>query len=172
MTEIPARVIQPLSADLQPGKMSVVGFLDKGQTLEQVINRDRQALKLLGYTVREVADLLGPVTEQASNGGNFEYAAQNGKHFEVKVQTWRGSQECPWTDKVDYRRSNGGIDMYVTEKGKGGEPILIAGLIRHLVENHEFFEGGSYRVAPEKIIEMFGIERIPGSLERVKGLKI
>ena len=170
MTEIPSGAIQPSSADLQPGGMSAAGFLDRGQTLEQVINRDNQALKLLGYTVQEVADLLGPVTERAANERNFEYAAPNGKQYEVKKQTWRGTQECPWEDKVDWRRSSGGMDMYLTEKGKGGEPVHIAGLVRHLVEGHGFFEGGSYRVAPEKIVEMFGTERISGSFEKVREL--
>ena len=64
------------------------------------------------------------------------------------------------------------MDMYLTEKGKGDEPVHIAGLIRHLVESHGFFEGGSYRVAPEKIVEMFGTERVPGSIEKVRELKI
>lgn len=115
---------------------------------------------------------MGPVTERAANGGNFEYTAPNGKQFDVKVQTWRGMQECPWSDEVDWRRSSGGMDMHLTEKGKGGEPVHIAGLVRHLVESHEFFEGGSYRVAPEKIVEMFGTERVPSSFEKVKGLRI
>ncbi len=171
MTEIPTEVIQPTSVDLQPGGMSAAGFLDRSQTLEQVLNRDRQALTLLGYTQQEVADLLGPVTERAANGGSFEYTAPNGKQYEVKVQTWRGAQECPWKDKVDWRKSSGAMDMHLTEKGKGEEPVHIAGLVRHLVETHGFFEGGSYRVAPEKIVEMFGTERIPGSFEKVRKLK-
>lgn len=53
MTEIPKGAIQPTTADLQPGKMSAAGFLDRGQTLEQVINRDKQALTLLAlYSTR------------------------------------------------------------------------------------------------------------------------
>lgn len=172
MTELSTGTIEPSSADLLPGGMSGTGFLERGQTLEQVINRDKQALTLLGYTTQEVADLLGPVTERAANGGDFEYTAPNGKQFDVKVQTWRGMQECPWQDKVDWRRSSSGMDMHFTEKGKGGEPFHIAGLTRHLVESHGFFEGGSYRVAPEKIVEMFGTERIAGSLEKVRALRI
>ncbi|MBL7078643.1 hypothetical protein ISS42_03220 [Candidatus Shapirobacteria bacterium] len=163
---------QPSDQELRSGKISMAGFLKEGQTLKQVLERDEQALRMLGYTAQEVADLLGPVTEGVANGGNFEYTAPNGKQYEVRVQTWLGSQRCPWRDKVDWRRSSGAMDMYFTEKGKGGEPVHIAGLVRHLVEKHGFFEGSSYRVAPETIVEMFGIEKIPGSLEKVKKIKL
>lgn len=163
---------QPSDQELLPGQNSMAGFLKEGQTLEQVLKRDEQALQILGYTAQEVADLLGPVTEKAAKGGNFEYTAPNGKQYDVRVQTWRGTQECPWRDKVDWRRSSGGMDMHLTEKGKDGGPVHIAGLIRHLVEKHGFFEGGSYRVSPEQIVEMFGEERVPGSLEQVRDLKL
>jgi hypothetical protein len=161
----------PTPQELQPGGMSLVGFLERGQTIEQVMERDRKALEMLGYTTQEVAGLLAPVTEKAANGENFEYTAPNGKQFQVKVQTWMGTQECPWRDKVDWRKSSGAMDMHLTEKGEGGKPVHIAGLVRHLVEEHGFFEGGSYRVAPEKIVAMFGTEKIPGSLAKVGKLK-
>ncbi len=163
---------QPSNQELYPSNMSAEGFLLEGQTLEQVLKRDKQALQVLGYTAKETADLLGPATEKAANGGDFEYTAPNGKQYDVVVEVYRGSQECPWRDKVDHKRSSGAMDMYFTEKINGGEPIRIAGLIRHLVEEHGFFEGGNYRVAPETIIQMFGQERVPGSLEKVKDLKL
>lgn len=172
MKEIPTGSIQPTSADLQPGGMSKDGFLDRGQTLEQVINRDRQALNMLGYTQQEVVNLLEPVTERAANEGNFEYTALNGKQYDVRVEKWRGWQECPWEDEVDWRKSHPGMDMHLTEKGKRGKSVRIAGLIRHLVESHGFFEGGSYRVAPENVVEMFGTERILGSFDKVRELKL
>lgn len=164
---------QPTLEMLQPGGMSGTGFLEKSQTLEQVLERDRRALEILGYSTQEVANLLGPLNKKAvENGKNFDYSAPNGKQYEVKIQAWRGIQECPWHDRVDGRKSHGGIDMYLTEKGKSGEPVHIAGLVRHLVESHGFFEGGSFRVAPETIVELFGTERVPGSFEKVKELRI
>lgn len=164
--------VQPTSAELFPGGMSVEGFLAEGQTLEQVIKRDKEALKILGYSVQEVADLLGPVCEKAALARSFEYIAQNEKKYNVKVSTYRGSQECPWKDKVDWHRSSGATDIYLTKVDSQEKTIRIAGLLRHLVESHKFFEGGAYRVSPEEIIEMFGIERIPGSIEEAKKLKI
>ncbi len=59
--------------------------------------------------------------------------------------------------------------MYLTEEG-GHESVHIAGLLRHLAGQHGFFEGGQYRIAPEKIVEMFGVEKVPESLNKVKKL--
>lgn len=163
----------PSLQELRPGGVSEFGFLKKDQTLEQVLERDRHALEILGYSTQEIADLLGPITEQAVKGGDFEYIAPNGKQYEVRAITYRGSQECPWHDNPDWRRSSGSLNMYLTEKGLSEDKsVLIAGLLRHLIEKHQFFEGGHYRVAPEKIIEMFGNEKVPGSLEEVKKLEL
>ncbi len=107
----------------------------------------------------------------AATGNDFDYAALNGIQYKVTAQTWRGTQECPWGDKVDWRRSSGAMDMQLTEKGKGDKPVHIAGLLRHLVEAHGFFEGGPYRVSPEEIVKMFGVERTPGSFKKVGELK-
>lgn len=164
---------KPSLQELLPSGMSDLGFLEKDQTLEQVLERDKQALEILGYSAQEVADFLGPITEQAAKGGDFEYTAPNGKQYEVRAITYRGLQECPWHDNPDWRHSSGSLDMYVVEKGKNeDEPTRIAGLLRHLIEKHQFFEGGHYRISPETIVEMFGNERIPGSLEEVKKLAL
>lgn len=162
----------PSLRDLLPGGMSVGGFLAEGQTLDMVVQRDRRALKVLGYTHREVADLLGTLCEKAALE-RFTYDAPNGKKFTVRVISYRGiyrgTQDCPWRDRVDWRRSPGSSDIYVREDGKD-EETEIPGLLRHLIEEHEFFEGGSRRIAPERIVELFGIERIPGSIEQAKQL--
>jgi len=117
---------QPSDQELRPGKMSMAGFLKEGQTLEQVLKRDEQALQMLGYTAQEVANLLGPVTERAAMGGDFEHTAPNGKQYDVRVKTWRGTQGCSWRDKVDWRRSSGAMDMHLTEKGTERESLFIS----------------------------------------------
>lgn len=199
MMEKITRTNQPTNADLQPGGMSHGGFLNKDQTLEQVINRDKRVLTFLGYTTQELADLLGPVTEMASKKGDgalFEYSAPvSNKSFLVSVSTYMGMQSCPWKDKVDWQRSNNSMDMFfreITEENletiqklkKMGygiwrdiesnpkEYIKIAGLMRHLIEAHDFFEGGLYRIAPETIVQMFGKEKVPNSFEKVRELGI
>ncbi len=76
----------PTLQELQPGRRSEKGFLEYNQTLE----RDREALAILGYTAQEVADLLGFVMKRVAGGGTFAYVAPNGKRYEVKKITWRG----------------------------------------------------------------------------------
>ena len=171
--QIERALYEPSLQELRPGGASEFGFLKKDQTLEQVLERDKHALEILGYSSQELADLLGPITEQAVKGDDFEYTAPNGKQYDVGAIVHRGSQECPWHDSADWKRSSGSLNMYLTEKGLSEDnSILIAGLLRHLIEKHEFFEGGHYRISPEMIVEMFGNERIPGSLEEVKKLDL
>jgi len=159
---------QPSDQELAPNKMSSVGFLKEGQTLEKVVKRDKEALDVLGYTTQEIANLLEPIIQKSGRGGKFEYTAPNGKTYLVEAKQWRGGQECPWHDHGEH----GSIDMYFTEKGKTEKPFHIPGLIKHLIEKHDFFEGGDYRVAPEKLVEMFGLEKTPGSIEKAKKLKL
>jgi hypothetical protein len=147
------------------------GFLLEGQTLEQILKRDKEALNILGYTQVEVADLFAPICELAlTSDKKFDYYFKNKKIFEFKIDRHRG-QPCPWGCRFDLKKYPSSINFYATEIGKD-ETMRIPGLLRHLIEKHGFFEGGSYRVAPELIVEMFGIERIPGSIERAKLLSI
>ncbi len=84
------KTFQPSLQELRPDGMSTMGFLEENQTLDQVLKRDKEALKILGYTAQEVADLLGPITERAAKSGSFDYTAPNGRQYEVKIQKWRG----------------------------------------------------------------------------------
>jgi hypothetical protein len=158
----------PSDQELGPNKISSAGFLKEGQTLEKVVKRDKEALDILGYTPQEVADLLGPIIEKSARSGKFEYVAPNGKIYIVESKQWRGFQQCPWKDHGEH----GSIDMYITEKERIEKPVHIPGLLKHLIEKHDFFEGGDYRVAPETIVEMFGQEKKPGSIEKAKNLKL
>lgn len=159
---------RPSDKELGPKSISAAGFLKEGQTLEGVLKRDKEALDILGYTTQEIADLLGPILDKSGRGGKFEYTAPNGKTYVVEAKQWRGGQECPWHDQGEH----GSIDMYFTEKGKIEKPVHIPGLLKHLIEKHDFFEGGDYRVAPETLVEMFGREKTPGSIEKAKKLKL
>lgn len=47
--------------------------------------------------------------------------------------------------------------------------LFVGGLLPHLIEEHQFYEGSTpYRVAPEDIVEVLGKERVLGSIERAK----
>lgn len=163
----------PSLEDLLPRGMSSLGFLKRDQTLEQVLARDKAALDALGYTAKEVADLLVPLIQAANQTRkeSFTYCAPNGKEYTVQVQRWLGYQECPWRHNIDWHTANSAIDLFLTEKGTDTR-VHIAGLLPHLIAEHDFFEGGRYRVAPEVIVAMFGVERVPGSLERAGSMTL
>jgi hypothetical protein len=160
-----------------PSDASLVrqGFLLEGQTLEQISRRDEEALKILGYTAKEVADLIAPLCELCSlhSWKTFHYTASNGKEFNVRIERFRGIKLCPWDGRVDLKHSPSSVNLHITEIGKT-ETVMIAGLLRHLIDKHGFFEGGAYRVAPELIVEMFGKEKEghEGSIERAKSLSL
>jgi len=164
LSEIPL----PSDADLIRQGM----LLDK-QTFEQIYKRDQEALAILGYTNREIADFLAPLCELCNlhDWNVFHYTASNGKEFNVRVERFRGIKRCPWDGRVNLKHSPSSVNLHITEIGKT-ETVMIAGLLRHLIEKHGFFEGGAYRVAPETIVEMFGKERVPGSIEKAKTLTL
>jgi len=160
---------ETLSTDHANSFLIHYGFLKEGQTLKQVVKRDQEVLKILGYSTQEVADLLADICETNCQENNFVYTALNRKRYKVVIERSRGIKRCPWQDFVNLKKSPSFINFYINEVDKT-ERIRIPGLLRHLIEKHGFFEGGLYRVAPETIVEMFGIERIPGSIELAKKL--
>lgn len=156
----------PSSKDLLPMGNSREGFLAEGQILDRIIKRDGEALALLGYTAREVAELLEPVIEIRNERG-VEYTAPNGKKYTIRALQYRGWQDCPWKDVSI--PPNSSKDIYVK---KDTSEVRIPGMLPHLIKSHNFFEGGPYRLAPEDIVELFGVERNPGSIEEAKKLPL
>lgn len=154
----------PDLSDLLPGGLSGGGFLKRGQTLNGVISRDKDALDLLGYSYQEIVDLIRPVCNLNYSG---DYTAPNGRTFAAQIRQYRGWQNCPWRDDGD--KINSSKDIFLKTEGRS---TLIPGLIWHLIAAHHFFEGGEYRVSPEQIVEMLGTERIPGSLKIAKALPL
>jgi hypothetical protein len=151
----------PSNIELLPGHISNEGFLAENQTLDQVLKRDSEVILSLGYTFEEIANLIEPLNKRRNQPE--EYIAQNGKKYTVRTILYRGWQECPWEEAPMPVHS--GLDIFITG---GGSEVRIAGLLPHLIRSHGFFEGGAYRVSPEDIIDMFGEERIPGSIQKAK----
>jgi hypothetical protein len=155
----------PILKELYPGGSSQEGFLAEGQMLNAVIERDNKALALLGYTAKEVAKLLEPVIN-ISGRDLVKYVAPNEKEYAITVLEYRGWQDCPWRDA--HIPQNSSRDIYI--EGNVGT-IRIPGMLPHLIVAHNFFEGGSYRLSPEGIVELFGVEKNPGSIEETKRLE-
>lgn len=195
----------PTDEQLMPGKDSVVGFLAQGQTLEQVLRRDNEALAVLNYSRDEMIELLRvcdareappaafpSFQEWRNQGGNWRiddlsrayvkardkfrketrqestYTAQNGKLYPLRVVSWRGDQSCPWGDINLPPNSN--VDIFLRQPN--GDEYHIPGMLKHLVQAHNFYEGGAYRCPPEELVELLGVEKTPGSIEQAKQIPL
>lgn len=123
-----------------PGTLSVAGFLAEGEDLNEVINRDRTVCEQHSLTPKDI----GQKIEDILNGRIED-------EFKLKTQSWRGMQECPF--EKDFKPFSN-LDFVITNK-KTGKSLSGPGLIVHLLKDHDFFEGNtSYRVDPEKAIEV------------------
>lgn len=165
---------KPKTQDPTDGDLIKGHFLAEGQTLNQVRNRDQEALQILRYTHKEIADLVRDVYRAWSNLQNtqFIYHTPFQKDISVTVKVTRGLKPCPWKEnkRPNLKDNPSNVDFHLTYNHI---TIVICGLLAHLIEDHGFFEGRPpYRVAPEKIVEFLGTEKVPGSLERAKSLPL
>ena len=160
--------VRPSQKDLLPGGLSMGGFLTEGQTLNGVICRDNETLSILGYSKDELAGLLN---QELNNIGTDShprnYTAPNGKTYSVRAISYRGWQDCPWQD-VPFAPGSS-VDYFFDSNE---QERISAGMMPHLIKEHNFFEGGNYRIAPEDIVEMFGEEKIPGSIQSARRLQL
>ena len=163
---------------MQPGKWSQVGFLDPGQNLAEICQKDAETLKARGISHEQIADRLEAVIMKA----NFLFQQHRKiKHpvavIEDKIGIPKdeyvstlGHQECPFTKDLKNRN---------TICGKGSSMITLINLVSkkrlenitelhpHLIKDHHFFEGKHpYRLDPALAIEVLGIE--PGVDYKVK----
>lgn len=147
-------------------------FLAEDQTLNQVRNRDQEALQILRCTDEELADLVRDVYRDWSNQqkNQFLHHTPFQKDISVTVKVTRGLKSCPWKEKKrpDIKENPSNVDFYLTYNNK---TIIVCGLLAHLIEEHEFYEGcPPYRVPPEDIAEFLGTEKLPGSFEKARKL--
>lgn len=123
-----------------PGALSEAGFLAEGEDLNEVIARDRATCEQYGLTPKDVGQKIAEILR-----------GERKDEFDLKTQSWRGMQECPF-DKGFKPFSS--LDFTITNK-KTDKSFSGPGLIAHLLTDHDFFEGNtSYRVDPEEAIEV------------------
>lgn len=159
-----------------PGGCSGAGFLGWGEKLEDVIRDDEEILKRLGYTH---ADILRKLEEIQTNERQFfeqdeifrkrnEKLALKGKEprwptkverpdFTLESQYFLGGQSCPFEECKHHQSiAPGGCHNVRITNVRSGAKIDMPGMIRHLIEEHHFFEGkgSSYRVDPERLVKV------------------
>ena len=176
----------PKKEILTPGKLSSVGFLDEDQELEEIIEKDRKTIEIMGVNRTYILALLLHMILWSKKGySNDEnkhlYIAPNGRFYKLIAYKYNDiPQDCPWrTVKGECNKENVNTEyiLYDIKEGKSlfnnlPEPIMVVSeLLPHLIESHEFFEGGGYRISPEVIVEILG-GIAPDKIKEAKNLKI
>lgn len=148
--------LQAIEDRMRPGRYSDDGFLTADQSLLEVCQKDRDTLAQLHVTYEQIAARIDELYAKCRSikGYCFKPVVVDGK-FEFQVESWRGFQECPFSQ--DFQDDNNtGTDC---GQGKGFEDIKVKNLeteesvsfpslISHLIRCHQFFEGGPYRLDP------------------------
>lgn len=151
-----------LEQRMQPGVLSLGGFLGKTENLEDIIRKDNQVLLELGVSHRELADRLSHLIEKALNLKNKRY---NSKKYNIKLSIYPGFQICPWSENIHHEQCNfgsgvkyGSIDWIITNKLEG-ITVSGSGLLVHLIGDHNFFEGkqSPFRIDPLDLCTLLGV---------------
>lgn len=127
---------------------SSAGFLGKGESLRDVIERDAATVARHGATHYELSRWLDDLFSQIPTFGR---SAKRFPGYEAIGMVWRGSQECPFGG---YACGMTNIDYRFTRLVEGGT-LSISGLLPHLIGTHQFFEGDTpYRLDPETLFTL------------------
>ena len=138
---------------MQPGALSVKGFLAPGEDLDEVIARDAAALGREKISYDTLADRLEKLILAGQSKPGRKISSGD---FSVITIKYAGFQQCPWTEDLHHgtcRKGSGAahasIDWRIRNDRTHRE-MQGPGLIIHLIRDHHFFEGpGSpWRVDP------------------------
>lgn len=149
---------------MRPGKWSEAGFLGKNEDLRTVTLEDSKTLESLGITPAQIASKIREIFNsaaalKATAPEAFKNRTFISDGYEIKWQVWLGAQACPFSE-IEYNpyspftlRGHCGetqTDWTVRDLATQ-ESIAFSGLMPHLIEDHQFFEGNetSYRLDPE-----------------------
>ncbi|HIH24006.1 TPA: hypothetical protein HA251_03160 [Candidatus Woesearchaeota archaeon] len=133
---------------MRPGNASSAGFLGRGESLRNCIERDAATLARHGVTHYEAARWLEDMLNRIPKGVD---ASLRFSGYEAKGVVRRGIQGCPFGS---YACGMTNVTYQFTKRSTQ-EGFSISGLLPHLIGTHQFFEGNTpYRLDPERLLEM------------------
>ncbi|MEM7362100.1 MAG: hypothetical protein AAF335_03765 [Bacteroidota bacterium] len=148
---------------------SQTGFLKEGESLQDVVEKDRQTLIEYGVSYEKIYQELSDIIKEAGKKQELYESVTVRQKFEVTILTFRGFQECPFSlVKENYGENfcnsmgacgRGSREIIIKNK-HNGKSIKVASLLLHLIRDHHFFEGDvDCRIPPKDIIETLEIEK-------------
>lgn len=162
-----------IESRMYPGSCSQFGFLQPGEKLGEIVEKDRLDLEKIGITHAQIADVLKTVhgkfkrLEYLNHKRGF--SSRNGllvdDRYLVSEVVYNGAQECPFQNQsldAGYHGYEYGDRDITIEDTKTGDVIKYNSLLPHMVKEHQFFESPNceHRLDFLKVIRMF--ELIPG----------
>lgn len=159
--------------NFKPGRSAESGFIAEDEQLQEVIERDANTLAMHNIGIAQIVNSLQRLVGKAKRlqdlfhrgflaTSNEEQSAiwlgEQGvlieQQYDVQVTIYRGFQECPFGPPCG-KEANSNVDFKIRDT-KNNKTLSFAGLMVHLIDQHQFFEGSvPYRLAPEEIIAFF-----------------
>jgi len=178
MDDLSSEQIEQIEKRMQKGALSETGFLQPGEHLRDIIERDALTLKKLGITHKQIGDRLESIVGKAER---LEQLAQRGQAgveqelqgersgpintpyvenlYRVSQVGYFGNQDCPFICPDGKACPEWTSYDYSIEKVGGGAKLSFSGLIMHLAREHHFFEGSvQYRLDPEAAVRLLDIQ--------------
>lgn len=150
MKENPAD--QPIRERLEPGQLSVDGFLgDDKRPIADIIAADTGTVEAAGLTVQELGDFLESLHVTADAGWESRVPAQHGK-VTVRSDETLGQIPCPFGCGANCHKAEVAV-----KDPEGNDLLRFTPLDAHLIAAHGFFEGkgAHYRIEPKTLIDLY-----------------
>jgi len=136
-----------IQSNLQPGQMSIDGFLGNDErNFRDIISSDQAELEKLGLSAELIADRLQYFTDSAFE--NYIGPIIIAEKYEVRYFTYRGKLTCPFKHSGVYRKG-----LIVLRNLVNNIEIKWTPLNIHMIREHGFFEGSGsiHRLEPAKL---------------------
>lgn len=150
MKENPAQ--QPIRDRLEPGAISLEGFLGKDKRpLNDIIAADLAELETLGVTHEELGAFLERLHTVADSGWESSVPLYDGKIM-VRDDETMGQIPCPFACGAHCHKA-------VVEVSDSNDNLILTftPLDAHLIREHGFFQGkgATYRIEPAELVALY-----------------
>lgn len=153
-----------VEAWMRPGQASTLGFLSPEQSLMSLVEEDSATLARIGVTHERIANRLAFLMDRSSwtSSVRTRWCALLDR-FRVHRIHYAGYQRCAFSEGPrDCGRCSSEYEILNLATG---ESFWATGLHPHLIGEHRFFEGGSYRLDPEQAARV--LELSPGESDLI-----
>ncbi|MGM0431731.1 MAG: hypothetical protein ACQEQU_03350 [Spirochaetota bacterium] len=142
-----------IQEQMRPGVITLDGFLGTDtRNLVDILMEDDGTVRRMGLTHSKIADRMEYFRNEGYDGLG-EFITVDG-HFEVRVDSVRGSLPSPFGGPGMYKKVNTTVRNL-----NSGKEITYTDLHIHFVRDYGFYEGkgSSYRLEPEQLVEVLEV---------------